>query len=155
MKTAVAAVALMLGSLSSETVLAQDAPKLVFQFDTVRGAGPTAQGPGCVLNSQFKRKEAVIWRVRIVDPKTGKDVDDKGVKSLHIELSNGEKVPMSFHGHPPKDSTDHFWSGGWIVPEDHPTGSFGYTIVATGADGALTKMKPFNVAGSQLTVVGN
>lgn len=155
MKTTAAAVTLVLGSLSSGFAVAQEAPKFVFQFDTVRGAGPTAQGPGCVLNSQFKRKEAVVWRVRITDPKTGKDVDDKGLKSLQIELSNGEKVPMSFHGHPPQDSTDHFWSGGWIVPDNFPTGSFGYTIVATDTSGAQTKVKPFNVAASQLTVVGN
>jgi hypothetical protein len=155
MKLTGLAVAIALSPLAFAEASAQDAPKYSLQFDTVRGGGPTAQGPACVLNSQFKRKEAIVWRVRITETKTGKDVDEKALKSLHIELPNGEKVPMSYHGHPPKDSTDHFWSGGWIVPENHPTGSFTYTVVATDASGGETKGKPFNVANSQLTVVGN
>jgi hypothetical protein len=156
MKLASLVLAVAFSPLALACVQAQEAPKLILQFDTVRGGGPTAQGPACVLNSQFKRKESVVWRVRITDPKTGKELDDKAVKELHIELSNGEKVPMSFHGHPPRvEPTDHFWSGGWIVPENHPTGSFTYTVVATDSSGAETKVKPFNVASSQLTVVGN
>ena len=156
MKFASLAIALAISPMAAMVAKADDAPKLILQFDTVRGGGPTAQGPACVLNSQFKRKEAIVWRVRIIDPKTGASLDEKGVKGLHIELTNGEKVPMSFHAHPPRgDATDHFWSGGWIVPENQPTGSFSYTVVATDLSGAETKVKPFNVSNSQLTVVAN
>ena len=156
MKVASLLIALAVSTTAVSLARADEAPKLILQFDTVRGGGPTAQGPACVLNSQFKRKEAIVWRVRIIDPKTGASLDEKGVKSLHIELTSGEKVPMSFHAHPPRvEATDHFWSGGWIVPENQPTGSFSYTVVATDLSGAETKIKPFNVANSQLTVVAN
>jgi hypothetical protein len=134
---------------------AQEAPKFVFEGDVVRGAGPTAKGPGCVLNSQFKRGEIMLFRIRVVDPKTGKSIDEKGVKNLQIQLSNGQTAPMSYHQHPPKDPTDYFWSGGWIVPENQPTGSLTYKVVVTDLDGKTHDWSPFKVAGSAMTVVEN
>ena len=143
-------------ALAAAPAFAQDAaPKLFFEGDIVRGGGPTAKGPACVLNSQFKRGETAIFRIRLIDPKTGKSLDDKGVKSMGIELSNGEKFPMSFHGHPPKDSTDWFWVGGWPIPESQPTGSLTYKVVATTLDGSTVTWTPFKVAPSQLTILAN
>ena len=71
--------------------------KLFFESDMVRGAG-SAQ-PACVLNSPFRRNEAVVWRVRVLD-QTGKRLDDKGLKSVDVELSNGQKFPMHYGPHP-------------------------------------------------------
>ena len=143
-------------ALAMTPALAQDAaPKLFFEGDIVRGAGPTAKGPGCVLNSQFKRGETAIFRIRLLDPKTGKPLDDKGVKSMSVELSSGEKFPMAYHQHPPKDPTDWFWVGGWPIPEAQPTGSLGYKIIATTLDGATVTWSPFKVANSQITVLAN
>ena len=135
--------------------LAQDAaPSIIFEGDTVRGAGPnvTPKGPVCVLTSVFQRGESIVFRVRLVDPKTGKPIDDKGVRSLHIELSNGEKPQMRHGGHPPQNSTDRFWSTGWIVPQSHPTGSLSYKVVATTLGGQTVAWQPFQVASSQLRI---
>jgi hypothetical protein len=135
--------------------MAQEAPKLFFEGDVVRGGGPTAKGPSCVLNSRFKRGETVIFRLRVLDAKTGRSLDDKGVKNLVVELSNGEKLGMNYHQHPPKDPTDWFWVGGWPIAEDQPTGSITYRIAATTLAGETVVWEPFKVAGSQVTVVGD
>ena len=62
---------------------------------------------------------------------------------------------MSYHQHPPKDPTDWFWSGGWIVPDNQPTGSLSYKVVVTDLDGKTVDWSPFKVAASQITVVEN
>jgi hypothetical protein len=151
LKTAVLTIAL--GATTS--VFAQEGPKFVFEGDVVRGAGPGAQGPGCVLDNRFKHGETMLFRVRLVDPKTGKSLDNSAVKSMEIVLSNGEKAPMAYHQHPPKDPTDWFWSGGWIVPDNQPTGSLSYKVVVTGLDGKTSDWSPFKVAPSQITVIEN
>ena len=67
---------------------AQDAgaKKLFFEGDMVRSGQPNQAGPFCVLANQFKRKEAVAWRIRVLD-QTGAQMDDKGLKSVVVELS--------------------------------------------------------------------
>lgn len=147
------AIAFAFFAIQLTPVMAQNAPKVFFEGDVVRGAGPTAKGAPCVLNSQFKRGETLIFRIRLVDPATGNQLDAKAVKSLNIELSNGEKIPMSFHGHSPKTPTDFFWSGGMPVSPDQPTGSFTYKAIATTIAGETVTWSPFNVASSQLTIV--
>src|SRR5258707_15597698 len=69
--------------------------KLFFEGDIVRGDQEGAPGPGCVLNSQFKHLEKVVWRLRILDA-AGKPLDDKGLKSLVVELVDGQKLPARF-----------------------------------------------------------
>jgi len=130
---------------------AQGADRMSFEGDMVRGAAVPSGAP-CVLTSQFKRQEQVVFRIRVVDS-AGKSLDDKGLKSLVVELSDGKKIPMRFHGHPPKDSTDFFWVGPWIIPEDYPTGSFAYKVTATDLKGAAQTWQPFKVAPSQFTVI--
>ena len=144
-----------LGVFAACPALAQEAPKIFFEGDVVRGGGPTAKGPTCVLNSQFKRGETVIFRLRALDAKTGKSLDDKGLKSLNVELSNGEKFAMNYHAHPPKDSTDWFWVGGWPIPQNQPTGSLTYKITAVTLSGETITWSPFKVASSQVTVTGD
>lgn len=145
-------VAMVLGILNVPA-LGQEAMKVAFEGDMVRGAGPTAKGPGCVLNSQFKRGEMVVFRVRLTDPRNGRPLDASAVKSLTVEVSNGEKFTMSYRPHPPKDSTDEFWAAGWAIPDDHPTGSLNYKVVALLSDGSRAEWKPFNVMASQLSIV--
>ena len=81
--------------------LAQQTGKLFFEGDLVRGPQQGQAGPFCVLASQFKRKEQVAWRVRVLDAE-GKPVDDKGLKSLVVELADGKKFDLKYKGHPPR-----------------------------------------------------
>jgi hypothetical protein len=132
---------------------AQQAGKLFFEGDLVKGPQPNQAGPFCVLQSQFHRKEQVAWRVRVLDA-DGKPVDDKGLKSLVVELANGRTVELKHKGHPPRGTpTDFFWSGSWIIGEDQPTGTLTYKVIATDLQGKTQVWEPFKVAASQLTVI--
>ena len=138
-------------TLLAPAAQAQQARKLFFEGDIVRHALPSQAGPFCVLNNQFKRTEAVAFRIRVLQP-SGEVADDKVLKSVVVELGNGQKLPAAFkpHGNPP---TDHFWSLFWTIPAEHPTGSVGYKVIATLNDGSVEEWKPFNRATTQLMVV--
>jgi hypothetical protein len=107
----------------------------------------------CRLRPLFKRKEAVAWRIRVLD-QNGAQIDDKGLKSLVVELSDGQKLTTKFGQHPPRGpATDHFWSVQWIIPGDYPTGSLTYKVVATDMEGQSQSWEPFKRAPTQLTVI--
>src|SRR5260221_6001882 len=140
-----------LGFATGAQAQAQQAKKLFFEGDIVRHALADQAGPFCVLNNQYKRKEAVAWRIRVMQP-NGEVADDKVLKSVVVELGNGQKLPAGFkpHGTP---ATDHFWSLFWTIPTDHPTGSIGYKVIATMNDGSTVEWKPFNRPTTELMVV--
>ncbi len=130
------------------------AEKLFFEGDMVRGrpkAGPT--GPTCVLTSQFKRKEKIVWRVRVYDPAKSKQLGKAGLKSIAVELPDGKTYKMRYGTHPRKKASDSFWSTSWDIPADYPTGSISYKVVATDNSGKVHTWTPFNVKPSQFTVI--
>lgn len=141
--------AVLLGSVLS----ASAAETLFFEGDMVRGAGPAgATGATCVLASQFKRREAVVWRIRVRDA-TGAHVDAGTLAALVVELPDGQRFPARFGPHPRGKETDRFWSASWTIPADYPTGSFAYKVVATSKSGATQSWAPFSVDLSQLTII--
>ena len=114
--------------------------------------GPGGSGPICVLRSQFMRNERVAWRIRVQDM-TGKQLDDKGLKSVVVELADGQKFPARFGGHPPNAPTDWLWSSSWTIPEEYPTGTLNYKVVATALDGTPQSWETVNNKVSWLTVI--
>jgi hypothetical protein len=96
-----------------------------------------------VLNNQFKHLEKVVFRFRVRD-QSGKLLDDKELKSLVVELPNGQKIDGYFGGHPPNAPTDFFWVGVWIIPKDYPEGMLTYRAVATDTKGRTQIWEPLN-----------
>src|SRR6267154_1664002 len=133
------------------TPFATPAGKLFFEGDIVRHALMGQQGPFCVLNNRYTRGEAVAFRQRVLKP-DGTVADATYLKSVEIELGNGNKVPLHYGGHgmPP---TDFFWSSFWTIPNDFPTGSLGYKVNATMNDGTVVTWVPFTRDTTQLMVV--
>jgi len=134
---------------------AQEAKHLFFEGDMVRGAQQGAPGPFCVLDNQFKHLEKVVWRIRVLD-NSGKTLDDKGLKSLIVELPDGQKLNARYSQHPPPSqgpAADYFWSAIWIIPTGYPTGSLSYKVVATELDGKAQTWEPFKTKPALLTVV--
>jgi hypothetical protein len=125
--------------------------KLFFEGDIVKHRLDGQQGPFCVLQSQYKRGEAIAWRMRVLQP-NGTPADNTVLKSLVVELGNGEKVSLEYgpHGNPP---TDYFWANSWTIPQNHPTGTVGYKVVATMQDGTAVTWEPFTRPASQLSVI--
>jgi hypothetical protein len=131
------------------------AKRLFFEGDLVRGAQQGAPGPFCVLANQFKRLEKVVWRIRVLD-QAGQSLDDKGLKSVVVELPDGQKLTAKFDRHPPPaqgPAVDYFWTAIWIIPTSYPSGSFGYKVVATDPDGKSETWEPFKSKPSQLQVI--
>jgi hypothetical protein len=119
------------------------AQDLFVDSDIVRGNQPGAPGPICVLNNQFRHLEKVVFRFRVRD-QSGKLLDDKELKSLVVELPNGQKIDGYFGGHPPNAPTDFFWVGVWIIPKDYPEGTFTYKATATDMKGHTQVWEPLN-----------
>ena len=132
---------------------AQQPQSIFLEGDMVRGnTGKGQTGPTCVLNSQFKRNENAVFRVRVRDI-FGKPLDDKGIKGVVIELSDGQKLPMRYGGHPPRGSIDYFWAAGWLIPENYPTGTLYYKVVATDLQGRTQAWQSFQDPRSQIEVI--
>ncbi len=156
MKPSVRAALVLAGACALAAALPASAqPTFFFEGDMVLGTPqPGVKAPVCVLTSQFKRGDMVVWRVRVLDPGTGQGLDDKALKSVQVQLADGQKFAAKYGGHPPKGApTDHFWSVAWRVPSDYPTGSLSYTVNAAAQDGRSATWQPFKMAPSQLTVV--
>ena len=129
--------------------------QLFVEGDLVRGAQQGAPGPFCVLSNQFKRLEKVVWRIRVLDA-AGQSLDQNGLKSVVVELPDGQKLEAKFDRHPPPaqgPALDHFWTAVWTIPTSYPSGSLGYKVVATGNDDESQSWEPFKSQPSQLTVV--
>src|SRR5215468_2019945 len=131
---------------------AQEAQKLFIEGDIVRGNTPAGiTGPVCVLANQFKRKENVVFRIRVRNA-TGQPLDDKNIKGITVELSDGQKFQASYRPRPPanirtafglSEAADYFWSAAWLIPPDYPTGSLSYRVVATDTQGNTQSWTPF------------
>jgi hypothetical protein len=132
---------------------AQQPQSIFLEGDMVRGnTGKGQTGPTCVLNSQFKHNENAVFRVRVRDI-TGKPLDDKGIQGVVIELSDGQKLTMRYGGHPPRGSIDYFWAAGWLIPNDYPTGTLYYKVVATDLQGRTQTWQSFQDPRSQIEVI--
>jgi hypothetical protein len=158
MKALISIAAVSIATITLMTAASAEGPtskQLFFEGDLVRGAQQGAPGPFCVLNNQFKRLEKVVWRVRILDG-AGKSLDDKGLKSVVVELPDGQKLSARFGQHPPPSqgpATDSFWTAIWVIPTSYPSGTFAYKVVATDLEGKSETWEPFKRVTSQLTVV--
>src|SRR5215472_19008037 len=91
------AIALFLTVLGfAEGSVAQEARKLFIEGDIVRGNTPAGiTGPVCVLTNQFKRKEKIVFRIRVRDI-AGAPLDDKALKGIVVELADGQKFKADY-----------------------------------------------------------
>jgi hypothetical protein len=157
----VAGWALAVASLAGPSA-AQDAQKLFIEGDIVRGNTPAGiTGPVCVLANQFKRKEKIVFRIRVRDI-AGAPLDDKTLKGIVVELSDGQKFAADYRARPPvsvrktlglSEPLDYFWSAVWLIPEDYPTGTLSYKVVATDMQGNTQSWTPFKDPRSLPTVM--
>jgi len=153
MFVAIALSGAVLGLTSGAQAQVSGAAKLFFEGDMVRGGQPGAPGPVCVLDNQYKHLEKVVWRFRVLD-QNGKSLDGTGLKSLIVELPDGQKVNAQYGPHPgAANPTDFFWTAIWIIPSAYPNGTFVYKATATDAQGQTATWEPFKRVTSQLQIV--
>jgi hypothetical protein len=130
---------------------------LILDANTVMGAEGIPKSEAaqrvCVLSSRFIPGQQVVWQIRVYDPATGKQMDDKALQLVTVALPDGKSFDAKYGGHPADNSTDYFWTTGWEIPNGYPTGSLQYTVKATAHDGRAGQFTQFNVASALLTIV--
>jgi len=144
------------GGEEAESTTTVPTASLIVQADLVSGPLniPEDQAAGriCVLQSRYARNSEVVWRARVMDPVTGEQLDDTALEGVQVKLADGQVLDMRYGDHPRDNPTDRFWTTSFDIPEDYPTGTLGYEVVATGTEGRTGSFIPFNVAPSLLTI---
>lgn len=134
------------------------AKALILQVDTVRSPEGLTDAEkaylSCVQQSRFPQGSRIVWRVKVIEPLTSANMDDKALKSVVVNLPNGTASPLKWGGHGgPNKTDDFFWTAGFSLAKDYPTGAFNYTIKATSVEGLVGTWDQFKVAAAMLTVV--
>lgn len=134
---------------------AQVTSKLFIQADIVQGTKNLPQdqmaAKTCVVSSRFPRNAEILWRMNILDPRTGETMDDKAISSVQVKLADGKVVDGKYGKH----GDVSFWTAVWQIPKDFPTGTLNYTIVATSKDGRTGEYQPLKVAPSLLQITND
>jgi len=148
---------------AAATIAATAAPQvatfLTLQGDTVRSPeGLTDEEKtflSCTQQSRFPQGSRIVWRFRALDPITNKALDDKAIKSFDLTLPDGKTQAFKYGGHggTPEARLEFFWTAGFTVAKDYPTGAFNYQIKATGLTGAIGTWDQFKVPSAQLLIV--
>jgi hypothetical protein len=133
--------ALLAGGLLSgghaPTVHAQT-PGPVVVADVVLGAGP-AVPPNqiCAIRSTFPQDNDIVFRVQVIDPATGAEMDNTELQSVTVTLPDGSVQNLSYGEHPPGpiEPKYQYWTYAFHIPADYPTGEFDYSITATDLQG--------------------
>lgn len=146
---------------TAESVAPSAAPVGQFVFldaDTVLGpknlTDEEKPAKTCVQYSRFAHNEQVVWRVKVLDPLTGEEMDDTMIDSLSVALPT-ETLDLHYGGHPSSDPLGFFWTTSWVVPEGYPEGIINYTIDAVAADGRSGSWEQFEVGAANLTVTAD
>ena len=140
------------------------APKfLIVVGDTIRSQAGlndvekniNAPGIHCTEQSRFPQGGRIVWRMKVMDPTTGKYLDDKAIASFTITYPDGKTDKLVYGGHGgTKDAPqDYLWAVGYTVPADYPTGAFIVKIEAKSVDGATGTFDGFKVSAAQTTIV--
>lgn len=106
-----------------------------------------------MLTSRDLHNQQVVWRIKVLDPATGANLDNKAIDKVIVTLTDGQKFQAKFALHPKDKATDNFWATSWTIPESYPSGTVPYTITAEAKDGRKSAQTVFNVAPSSLIVV--
>jgi hypothetical protein len=136
---------------------------LIVVGDTIRGnlglnpveIAVTPPGIHCTQQSRFPQGGRIVWRMKVIDPATGKFMDDKQLKEVTLTLPDGKGDVFKYGGHGgTKDNpADFLWAAGYTVPVDYPTGAFNVKIQATDLEGRTGVFDQFKVSIAQLTIV--
>jgi len=143
----------------SPTAAATEAPAtsqfLFVDVDTLRGSKNIAKDDkptqSCVQLNRFAKNEQIVFRVRVIDPMTGKELDNTVVESVVIKFKTGQQLdPMKYGPHPKDPPNEAFWTQSFVIPEDFPVGSLDFTVTATDKEGRTGTFVPLHFAASAL-----
>lgn len=126
---------------------------LVVVDSVVQGAEGSPRDRSCVLNSRFLHGQQIVWRIKVLDPATGRPMDDKQLKRVWVELVDGQVFEARYGPHPKNKPVDYYWTTSWVIPSDYPSGVLDYTVYAEARDGRKGENVKFPIESSMLTVL--
>jgi hypothetical protein len=136
---------------------AQVSPNLFIDLDTVRGstgiAADQKAAKSCVQASKIPVGGQIVWRIKVLDPRTGKEMDDTSLASVTVTLSDGQTFTAKYGGHPSSAPVESFWATSWNIPATYPTGALDYTVVAKDKEGRTGEWHQLKVASAMLQIV--
>lgn len=101
----------------------------------------------CVVNSRFEQGWRIVFRASVNDVESGELIEDANVK---VVLGTGEEFDMELI--PNGEEGTLLYSYAWTIPDDFPTGTLDYEIVAD-VNGEEYTYKPFDVSLSKMTII--
>jgi len=104
-----------------------------FNLQTLMGHGSKVKpAVYCADSSVFRRGNQVIFRMYIVDAKTGKVMNGKDLSSVVVKIAGIADLKTGFkpQGGKPDATAPWLWSAAWLVPDDYPLGAFKFTVQA-------------------------
>jgi len=119
----------------------------VIQADFVLGArGLPPKADACIANAVFHPGEQVVWRARIIDSASGKEVtvaqsQARGITAT-VTLKGGKKFTMMDVPHGENGKPPFFWVASWVIGKTYPFGPVGWTIKATDKSGSTATFAP-------------
>ncbi|QHW34017.1 hypothetical protein GZH47_26640 [Paenibacillus rhizovicinus] len=120
------------------------ASKLLVYGDTV------SSNAGCVLQNRFTVGDAIVFRMKAINPITGQIAADA---KLQLHLSTGDVLDMTLGTHPPgAPNAEQFWTAKYTVTDKTPKGTLNYYVTASTAT-MKGQYQPFNVMPSLVTIV--
>lgn len=143
-------------SAQVQTQATANAIQLFVDSDTVRGSKnvPTGSADGCVQTNLFAKNEQIVWRIRVYDPVTGKQLSDADIDSIVVTLKDGTKTdPATYGAHPKTEPNESFWTAAFVVPSNYPTGSVDYTINVKAKDGRTGTFTQLHFAATAMMAV--
>lgn len=105
-----------------------------FVLQTLFGHGSTVKpAKYCAQSSVFQRGNQVVFRMYIINTKTGKVVNGKEMSRVVVQIPGVPDQVMGFkpQGGNPDATAPWLWSVAWLVPKDYPVGTFNFKIKAT------------------------
>lgn len=129
----------------TETTTATEEASIVVLGDTINSH--LQADAVCVVDSRFERGHTIVFRANVVDQETNQTVEDAKVK---VVLATGDEYEMKIGPHGEEGTL--LYTVSWTIPDDFPTGTLDYKIVAE-VDGKEFTYQPFDVSLSKLTIL--
>lgn len=127
---------------------ATSSPLIVTHSIVVSGGTHTPNEGPCSLQSRFYHGQKVIFRIKVVNPQTGAEMNGSQLSGVSVKLPNGKSVKAQYRHH----GNGTFWIAPWTIPSSYPSGTVNYQIAVNGSNAKAVR---YNVHDSQLTVLNS
>jgi len=110
-----------------------DSTDYTFNLQTLFGHGAKVKpAKYCADSSVFQRGNQIVFRMYIVNAKTGKVMNGKDFSKVVLRVAGEPDMTMGFkpQGGSPDATAPWLWATAWLVPSDYPLGTFKFNIVA-------------------------